>query len=159
MKQRRVWQIVLLLALLTLLLGACSQAATPAPAASNSGAKATAAPAAAATEAPAASAGSYQIPTTEEGKYNVAFVYVGPHDDGGWTQAHDTGRMYVEKNVPDVHTAYVENVAEGADAEQVIRSLARKGFNVIFTRKNHFFISESFSFYIIYLLFSHFMNK
>jgi len=133
MKQRRVWQIVLLLALLTLLLGACSQAATPAPATSSSGAKATAAPAAAATEAPAASAGSYQIPTTEKGKYNVAFVYVGPHDDGGWTQAHDTGRMYVEKNVPDVHTAYVENVAEGADAEQVIRSLARKGFNVIFT--------------------------
>jgi basic membrane protein A len=32
-----------------------------------------------------------------------------------------------------VHTAYVENVAEGADAEQVIRSLARKGFNTIFT--------------------------
>ena len=41
--------------------------------------------------------------------------------------------MYVEENVDDVHTAYVENVAEGADAEQVIRSLARKGFDVIFT--------------------------
>ena len=26
--------------------------------------------------------GSYQIPTIEDGKYNVAFVYVGPHDDG-----------------------------------------------------------------------------
>jgi len=117
--------------LLTMVLGACSQAATPAPATPSSGAAATTAPAAAATEAPAA--GSYQIPTTEEGKYNVAFVYVGPHDDGGWTQAHDAGRMYVEKNVDNVHTAYVENVAEGADAEQVIRSLARKGFNVIFT--------------------------
>ena len=77
--------------------------------------------------------GAYQIPTIEEGKYNVAFVYVGPHDDGGWTQAHDVGRMYVEENVDNVHTAYVENVAEGADAEQVIRSLARKGFDVIFT--------------------------
>ena len=39
----------------------------------------------------------------------------------------------VQNNVTDVHTAYVENVAEGADAEQVIRSLARKGFDVIFT--------------------------
>ena len=77
--------------------------------------------------------GAYQIPTIEEGKYNVAFVYVGPHDDGGWTQAHDVGRMWVEENVADVHTAYVETVAEGADAEQVIRSLARKGFDVIFT--------------------------
>ncbi|MBC8503288.1 MAG: BMP family ABC transporter substrate-binding protein [Chloroflexi bacterium] len=73
------------------------------------------------------------MPTIVEGKYNVAFVYVGPHDDGGWTQAHDVGREYVEANVEDVHTAYVELVAEGADAEQVTRSLARKGFDVIFT--------------------------
>lgn len=79
------------------------------------------------------SGGEYQIPTVEDGKFNVAFVYVGPHDDGGWTQAHDVGRQYVEENVDNVHTAYVETVAEGADAEQVIRSLARKGFNVIFT--------------------------
>lgn len=77
--------------------------------------------------------GSYQVPAPVEGCFNVAFVYVGPHDDEGWSQAHDVGRMYVQDNVPNVHTAYVENVAEGADAEQVIRSLARKGFNVIFT--------------------------
>jgi basic membrane protein A and related proteins len=77
--------------------------------------------------------GNFQIPAPEDGKYNVAFVYVGPHDDGGWSQSHDVGRMYVEENVEDVHTAYIENVPEGADAEQVIRSLARKGFDVIFT--------------------------
>jgi basic membrane protein A len=76
---------------------------------------------------------SYQIPAPERGKYNVAFVYVGPHDDGGWTQAHDVGRLYIEENLEDVHTAYVENVAEGGDSEQVTRSLARKGFDVIFT--------------------------
>lgn len=86
-----------------------------------------------AAEETAAEGGSYEIPAVEEGMYNVAFVYVGPHDDGGWTQAHDVGRQYVEENVDDVHTAYVELVAEGADAEQVIRSLARKGFDVIFT--------------------------
>jgi basic membrane protein A and related proteins len=77
--------------------------------------------------------GAYQIPAIIDGCYNVAFVYVGPHDDGGWTQAHDVGRMWVEENVEGVHTAYVETVAEGADSEQVIRSLARKGFDVIFT--------------------------
>ena len=76
---------------------------------------------------------NYQIPAVEQGKYNVAFVYVGPHDDGGWTQAHDVGRQYVEEHVDNVHTAFVELVAEGADAEQVIRSLARKGFDLIFT--------------------------
>ncbi|MBK8903586.1 MAG: BMP family ABC transporter substrate-binding protein [Anaerolineaceae bacterium] len=77
--------------------------------------------------------GGFQIPTAIEGCYNVGFVYVGPHDDGGWSQAHDVGRQYVQENVENVHTAYVENVPEGADAEQVIRSLARKGFDVIFT--------------------------
>jgi basic membrane protein A len=77
--------------------------------------------------------GNYQIPAIIEGCHNVAFVYVGPQDDGGWSQAHDVGRLYVEENVDGVHTAYVEIVAEGADAEQVIRSLARKGFDTIFT--------------------------
>lgn len=75
----------------------------------------------------------FQIPAVQDGKYNVAFVYIGPHNDGGWTQAHDVGRQYVQANLADVHTAFVENVPEGADAEQVIRSLARKGFDVIFT--------------------------
>ena len=119
-----------ILALFALLVGACAApAAVPA-------APATEAPVAApaAAEAPAAApSGGVQIPDVMDGKYNVAFVYVGPHDDGGWTQAHDIGRQYVEANVADVHTAYIENVAEGADAEQVIRSLARKGFDVIFT--------------------------
>ena len=77
--------------------------------------------------------GSYQIPAIEEGMHNVAFVYVGPHDDGGWSQSHDVGRLCVQETMEGVHTAYVENVAEGADAEQVIRSLARKGFDTIFT--------------------------
>jgi basic membrane protein A len=75
----------------------------------------------------------YQIPDVEDGMFNVAFVYIGPHDDGGWSQAHDVGRQYVQDNVDGVHTAYVELVAEGADSEQVIRSLARKGFDLIFT--------------------------
>ena len=84
-------------------------------------------------ETEATAEGNYQIPAAIEGCFNVGFVYVGPHDDGGWSQAHDVGRLYVEENLDGVHTAYVEIVAEGADAEQVIRSLARKGFDVIFT--------------------------
>src|SRR6056297_2262004 len=77
-------------------------------------------------ETEAETQGGYQIPAPIEGCYNVAFVYVGPHDDGGWSQAHDVGRLGVEQILDDVHTAYVENVAEGADSEQVTRSLARK---------------------------------
>jgi len=83
------------------------------------------------TQAPSDTGGKFQIPEIEQGKYNVAFVYIGPHDDAGWTQAHEIGRQYVDKNMPDVHTAYVELVPEGTESEQVIRSLARKGFNAI----------------------------
>jgi basic membrane protein A len=128
--KRLVWMTVVVL-MLALMVG-CGGAAQPESASESAPAEESQAEAPAAEEA-ADSGGKYQIPAIEEGMYNVGFVYVGPHDDGGWTQAHDVARMYVEENVADVHTAYVENVAEGADAEQVIRSLARKGFDVIFT--------------------------
>lgn len=136
MSNKRLWSLLALLLVLVMLVAACAPAATPAPAADQSASAQDTPAEEAPAQAPAdtsTDAGTYQIPTTEEGKYNVAFVYVGPHDDGGWTQAHDQAREFVENNVADVHTAYVENVAEGADAEQVIRSLARKGFDVIFT--------------------------
>ena len=42
-------------------------------------------------------------------------------------------RAELEKLMAGVHTAYVESVAEGADAAQVIRGLARKGFQLIVT--------------------------
>ena len=58
-------------------------------------------------------------------------VLIGPHDDGGWSQAHYEGLQYVCENVADTHVAYIENVPEGADSEQVFRSLARKGFDFI----------------------------
>ena len=72
-----------------------------------------------------------QIPDVEDGKFNVAMVLIGPHDDGGWSQAHYEGLQYLCENMPDSHVAYIEHVPEGADSEQVFRSLARKGFNFI----------------------------
>jgi basic membrane protein A len=75
--------------------------------------------------------GGFEIPAIEKGKLNIAMVMIGPHDDGGWSQSHYEGLEYVQKNVDNVHTAYVENVPEGADSEQIFRSLSRKGFDVI----------------------------
>lgn len=67
-------------------------------------------------------------------KTKVCFVYVGSKTDGGWTQAHDIGRMEVEKHFGDkVETAYIENVAEGPQATAVIERFARSGCNLIFT--------------------------
>jgi basic membrane protein A len=110
---------------LMLVLSACAPAqATQAPSTNP-----TEAPVA--TEAPADSSG-FQIPEVVDGKFNVAMVLIGPHDDGGWSQAHYEGLLYIEENVPNVHVAYIENVPEGADSEQVFRSLSRKGFSLIF---------------------------
>jgi len=64
----------------------------------------------------------------------VAFVYVGPVGDAGWTYAHEQGRLAMEKALAGkVVTTYVENVPEGADAERVIRKLAADGNKLVFT--------------------------
>ncbi len=64
----------------------------------------------------------------------VGFVYVGPVGDFGWTHGHDLGRKAVADHFGDkVKTTFVENVAEGPDAERVIRQLARSGHALIFT--------------------------
>jgi len=64
----------------------------------------------------------------------VAFVYVGPVGDGGWSYQHNLGRLALEKALGNqVKTTYVDSVAEGADAERVIRRLASSGNSLIFT--------------------------
>lgn len=64
----------------------------------------------------------------------VAFVYVSPIGDAGWTFQHELGRRALDKTLGSaVRTSYVENVNEGADAERVIRKLATDGNKLIFT--------------------------
>jgi simple sugar transport system substrate-binding protein len=64
----------------------------------------------------------------------MAWVYFGPPGDGGWTYAHDLGMKMVQKELGGkVVTSTVENVPESADAERVIRDLASKGNQFIFT--------------------------
>jgi basic membrane protein A and related proteins len=63
----------------------------------------------------------------------IAFAYVGPVGDGGWTFAHDNGRKAIEKEFGDkVTTSFVESVPESADAERVIRDMAGQGNTLIF---------------------------
>jgi basic membrane protein A len=107
MLRNRMWRSIGLLLMVGLALAACAGEATPEV------------------------VGGFEIPAVEDGVFNVAMVLIGPHDDGGWSQAHYEGLLYVEENVPDTHVAYIELVPEGADSEQVFRSLARKGFDLI----------------------------
>ena len=63
----------------------------------------------------------------------IAFAYVGPVGDGGWTFAHDNGRKAVEKEFGDkVVTSFVEKVPESADAERVFRDMVGQGNKLIF---------------------------
>ena len=88
---------------------AAAPAAAPAPA-----------PAAAAAPAPAA-------------PLNIAFAYVGPVGDGGWSFAHDNGRKAIEKEFGDkIKTTFVESVPESADAERVFRDLVGQGNKLVF---------------------------
>ena len=73
-------------------------------------------------------------PAAGDEPVRVAFIYVSPVGDLGWTYAHDQGRLALEDGLPNVETAFQENVPENpADAERVIRQFAQDGYDVIFT--------------------------
>jgi basic membrane protein A and related proteins len=83
------------------------------------------APASASTAAAPASAASAPL--------KIAFAYVGPVGDGGWSFAHDNGRKALEKELgAQVQTSFVESVPESADAERVFRDMAAQGNTLIF---------------------------
>src|SRR4051812_16160931 len=87
---------------------ACSKQEAPPPA-----------PAPAPAAAPAAAA-----PPPPPAKLKVAFAYVGPVGDGGWTFAHDNARKAVQQEFGDkIETSFVEKVPESADAERVMRDM------------------------------------
>ncbi|WPB55709.1 BMP family ABC transporter substrate-binding protein [Xylophilus sp. GOD-11R] len=97
-------------------LAGCSKTEAPAPA--------PAAPA----PAPAAAA-----PAPASAPLKIAFAYVGPVGDGGWSFAHDNGRKALEKEFGDkIVTSFVESVPESADAERVLRDMASQGNKMVF---------------------------
>lgn len=67
------------------------------------------------------------------GTVKAAWIYVGPINDGGWTQAHNAGREYVQQQLGSkVQTTYKENVPEGPEVAQVINDLIKDGNTIIF---------------------------
>ena len=75
-----------------------------------------------------------QTPAPVKPPLKIGFVYVAPITGAGWVRQHEEGRKAVQAALGDrVRTTYVENVAEGADAERVIRDLAEQGHQLIFT--------------------------
>jgi len=114
LKKRSMLRLATLSALAAAVLAGCGKSEPPPPPA-----------------APAPTPAAAPAPKPEPLK--IAFAYVGPVGDGGWTFAHDNGRKAVEKEFGDkIVTSFVENVPESADAERVIRDMATQGNKLIF---------------------------
>jgi simple sugar transport system substrate-binding protein len=87
----------------------------------------------AASDAPAAAQPSASAPPAAAEPLKIAFAYIGPVGDGGWTYAHDQARKKLEAEFGNkIQTTYVESVPEGADAERVLRDLVTQGHKLIF---------------------------
>ena len=70
----------------------------------------------------------------KQATFKAAWIYVGPHKDGGWSEAHDNGRLAVQKALGSkVQTTFKELVPEGPQTCQVIESLIRDGNKIIFS--------------------------
>jgi basic membrane protein A and related proteins len=79
------------------------------------------------------------------GAFKVAWIYVGPHNDGGWSQAHDDGRQYVQKMLGNkVQTTYKENIAVGAQFSQTVASLVAQGYKMIFAT-SYGYVTKAFA--------------
>ena len=77
--------------------------------------------------------GAASSPAKSNAAFKAAWIYVGPHNDGGWSQAHDEGRLAVQKALGSkVQTTFKEKVPEGPQVGQVIEQLIRDGNKIIF---------------------------
>lgn len=67
----------------------------------------------------------------------IAFGYVGPTSDEGWTWTHEQGRLAVQEAFPKARTIYVENIPYSADASRTFRQFVSEGANMVITNSNY----------------------
>ncbi|MBU0554039.1 BMP family ABC transporter substrate-binding protein [Myxococcota bacterium] len=72
----------------------------------------------------------FRLPPPLKGDPNVAFIYVGPVGDFGWTKTHDQGRQYLEQHLPNTRTVYTPSV-DPVDAIEVMEQMIDDGANVV----------------------------
>ena len=72
-------------------------------------------------------------PAAAKEPLKVAFMYVSPANEEGWSTQHDLARRAVEAKFGDkIKVTTVENIPENADADRVLRDLAQQGNKLIF---------------------------
>ena len=81
-------------------------------------------------------------PVAAQDTFNVGMILVGPRNDGGWSQAHYEGGLYVAEKVEGVtFLEPQENINAGnpdVPFDVAIRTLVDQGANIIFTASDEF---------------------
>ncbi len=67
----------------------------------------------------------------------IAFGYVGPTSDEGWTWTHEQGRQAVQAAFPKAKTIFVENIPYSADATRTFRQFVSEGAQMVITNSNY----------------------
>jgi basic membrane protein A and related proteins len=72
-------------------------------------------------------------PAKQQKVFKVAWIYPGPYNDGGWSTAHDNGRLFAAKALgAKIQTTYKDKVFSNAQVPQIVAGLVRDGYNMIF---------------------------
>lgn len=80
---------------------------------------------------------AFAVPAAAQGqaqdKVKACFIYVGPKNDGGWSQYHHEAAEKMAAHYGDkVEFAYQESVPEGADTERALTQMALSGCHIVF---------------------------
>ncbi len=81
------------------------------------------------------------LPAAAQDEFVFGMVLVGPYNDGGWSQAHYEGGLYVEEKIPGAKMLYIENVnAANPDVvfADAVANMVDEGAQVIFTASDEF---------------------
>ena len=72
-------------------------------------------------------------PGKQQKAFKVAWIYPGPYNDGGWSSAHEAGRLYAQKVLGSkIQTTYKDKAFSNAQVPQIVAGLVRDGYKMIF---------------------------
>lgn len=82
------------------------------------------------------------VPAAAQDEFTFGMILVGPQNDGGWSQAHYEGGLYVEEQIPGSNMLVFEklNPADAPEVtlESVVQEMVDQGAKLIFTTSDEF---------------------